>query len=188
MEDTALRLAVIIGSVRAGRVGPVVANWFLTQLKEREDFTFDVIDLAELDLPAILDDSGDTARFSERVDAADAFVVVTPEYNHGYPGALKTAIDTLRDEWRAKAVGFVSYGGTAGGLRSVQQLKTVFTELQVVPVRRSVSLHNVWELFDETGSLRDPAAANQAAQEMLTQLAWWARALRDARRRYGPPR
>ena len=188
MEDTALRLAVIIGSVRSGRVGPVVANWFLTQLKEREDFTFDVIDLAALDLPATLDGGGDTASFSDRVDAADAFVIVTPEYNHGYPGGLKTAIDTLRDEWRAKAVGFVSYGGTAGGLRSVQLLKPVLTELQAVPVRRTVSLHGVEELFDDVVSLRDGAAATQAAQEMLTQLAWWGRALREARQRYGPPR
>ena len=167
MEDTALRLAVIIGSVRSGRVGPVVANWFLTQLKEREDFTFDVIDLAALDLPATLDGGGDTASFSDRVDAADAFVIVTPEYNHGYPGGLKTAIDTLRGR------------NAEGGLRrparpaacSVQLLKPVLTELQAVPVRRTVSLHGVEELFDDVGSLRDGAAANQAAQEMLTQLA-----------------
>lgn len=188
MEDTAIRLAVIVGSVRAGRIGSVVGNWFLTQLKERDDFTVDVIDLAALDLPSTLDGGGDTTSFSERITAADAFVVVTPEYNHGYPGPLKTAIDTLRDEWRAKAVGFVSYGGSAGGLRSVELLKPVFTELQVVPVRRTVSLHSVEELFDEAGSLRDGAAAGEAAQEMLTQLAWWARALGDARSRYGPPR
>src|SRR5580698_3134029 len=83
------RLAVIIGSVRAGRFGPVPAEWFMTQVSQRQDVKPDVIDLATLDLPADLSGGGDAAEFRRRIAEADAFVVITPEYNHGYPGGLK---------------------------------------------------------------------------------------------------
>jgi NAD(P)H-dependent FMN reductase len=180
MAADRIHLAVITGSVRAGRIGPAVARWVETQLDHREDFSRDMIDLVDLTLPDSLDGTGDAAGFAKRVDAADGFVIVTPEYNHGYPGALKTAIDTARDEWRTKAVGFVSYGGTAGGLRAVEQLRLVFAELHAVTVRQVVSLHWVHDLFDGNGVLTDRGGP-AAAQKMLAQLAWWARALRSAR-------
>jgi NAD(P)H-dependent FMN reductase len=181
MTVAQLQVAVIVGSVRAGRVAPAVVGWLMPQLGEHNrDISTYVIDLADLDLPESLDGSGDAAVFAKRIDAADGFIIVTPEYNHGYPGALKTAIDTARDEWRAKPAGFVSYGGTAGGLRAVEQLRLVFAELHVVTVRQVVSLHWVHDVFDEHGVLRDPAAA-AAARTMLAQLGWWAGALRNAR-------
>jgi NAD(P)H-dependent FMN reductase len=180
MADDRLRLAVIIGSVRAGRIAPVVAGWLTTHLGQHDQISVDVIDLADLNLPDSLDGSGDAPFFAKRIDAADGFIVVTPEYNHGYPGALKTAIDTARDEWRAKPVGFVSYGGTAGGLRAVEQLRLVFAELHAVTVRQVVSLPRVHDLFDENGRLRDPRAP-AAARTMMRQLCWWAGALRKAR-------
>lgn len=179
MADDRLQLAVIIGSVRTGRIAPLVAAWLTTQLGQHDEISINVIDLAELHLPDSLDGSGDAPAFAKQIDAADGFVVVTPEYNHGYPGALKTAIDTARDEWRAKPVGFVSYGGTAGGLRAVEQLRLVFAELHAVTVRQAVSLHRVHVLFDEDGQLRDPDGP--AARTMTAQLCWWARALRSAR-------
>jgi NAD(P)H-dependent FMN reductase len=179
--ETPIRLAIIIGSVRSGRFGPVVADWFLSQLKLNAEFDVDVIDLADLVLPHDLDGTGDTNEFAERVNRADAFVVITPEYNHGYPGQLKTAIDSVRDEWRAKPVAFISYGGMAGGLRSVEQLRLVFTELQMVTIRQAVSFHWVHDQFDEGGCLRDPDRANAAAQALLTQLSWWACSLREGR-------
>ena len=108
-------------------------------------------------------------------------MVVTPEYNHGYPGGLKTAIDTAVEEWRAKPVAFVSYGGTAGGLRSVEALRLVFTELQAVTMRRAVSFHWVHSLFDGEGVLIEPDASHSAAESMFDQLAWWTRALHQAR-------
>jgi NAD(P)H-dependent FMN reductase len=180
MADDELQLAVIIGSVRAGRIAPVVGSWLTTELGRHVGIRIDVIDLASQCLPDSLDGGGDAAVFAKRVDAADGFIVVTPEYNHGYPGALKTAIDTARDEWRAKPVGFVSYGGTAGGLRAVEQLRLVFAELHAVTVRQVVSLHWVHDLFDGNGQLRDPGAP-AAARKMVAQLCWWARALRTAR-------
>ncbi|HEU0128840.1 MAG TPA: NAD(P)H-dependent oxidoreductase, partial [Pseudonocardiaceae bacterium] len=106
-------LAVIVGSVREGRFGPVVADWFVGQAKQRDDLGVDLIDLADTPIPS--------TNFSSRIDAADAFVVVTPEYNHGYPASLKQAIDLLKNQWYAKPVAFVSYGGVSGGLRAVEQ-------------------------------------------------------------------
>jgi NAD(P)H-dependent FMN reductase len=180
MADDRIQLAVIVGSVRTGRISPVVASWLMTQLAQQEQIGIDIIDLADLCLPDSLDGSGDAPVFTKAIDAADGFIVVTPEYNHGYPGALKTAIDTVRDEWRAKPVGFVSYGGTAGGLRAVEQLRLVFAELHAVAVRQVVSLHWVHDLFDGNGELRD-LGAPAAARTMVAQLCWWARALRNAR-------
>jgi len=155
MTADQLQVAVIVGSVRAGRIAPAVTGWLMPQLAEHNgEISTDVIDLADLDLPQSLDGDGDAAIFAKRVGAADGFIIVTPEYDHGYPGALKTAIDTVRDEWRAKPVGFVSYGGTAGGLRAVEQLRLVFAELHVVTVRQVVSLHWVHDLLDENGAQR----------------------------------
>jgi len=180
MAADRLQLAVIIGSVRAGRIGEAVSDWFGTQLDQHDEFSLDLIDLADLTLPDCLDGSGDAGVFAKRIDAADGVVVITPEYNHGYPGALKTAIDSAREEWQAKAVGFVSYGGVAGGLRAVEQLRLVFAELHTVTVRQVVSLHFVHDLFDGNGMLTDHHAP-AAAHKMLAQLAWWSRALRSAR-------
>ncbi|HSA53379.1 MAG TPA: NAD(P)H-dependent oxidoreductase [Yinghuangia sp.] len=184
---TPLRLAVIVGSNREGRFAPVVADWFTARAQEHGGWQVDVVDLADTALPAGtvwpgVSDQESVARFAGLVDAADAYVVVTPEYNHSFPAVLKHAIDLLRDEWRAKAVGFVSYGGMGGGLRAVEQLRLVFAELHAVTVRDSVSFHNAWERFDENGEPADAAGCAGAAKSMLDQLHWWARTLSEARR------
>ena len=169
------QLAVIVGSVRVGRFGPVVADWFVGQAKQRDDVSLDVIDLADLPAP------GDLPLVADRMDAADAFVVVTPEYNHSFPGPLKHGIDSLGRQWHAKPVGFVSYGGMSGGLRAVEPLRVVFAELHAVTIRNTVSFHSARNQFDAHGAPRDPDAVNAAAAALLDQLAWWARALRTAR-------
>ena len=183
MSSNPLRLAVIVGSTREGRLGGAIAQWFAGQARRRDDMTVDVIDLIDVDLPAVLPRhrSPAVAAFVERIEAADAFVVVTPEYNHGYPASLKQAIDIPHHEWRAKPVGFVSYGGMAGGVRAVEQLRLVFAELEAMTVRETVSFHQVWSLLDESGQPKDPAGCNAAATTMLDQLAWWAKPLRAAR-------
>jgi NAD(P)H-dependent FMN reductase len=112
---------------------------------------------------------------------ADAFVVVTPEYNHGYPAALKELIDSAGEEWHAKPVAFVSYGGVSGGLRAVEQLRQVFAELHVVSIRDSVSFQNAWQLFDATGCPAEPDRCSAQMSRMLAKLHWWATALRTAR-------
>ena len=183
MSDTPLQLAIIIGSTREGRFADVVAEWFVTQARLRDDFVLDVIDLADVDLPAVYPQQPSPAveAFCERIGRADAFVVVTPEYNHGYPASLKQAIDIPHREWQAKPVAFVSYGGMSGGLRAVEQLRQVFAELHAVTVRDTVSFHRVFQLFDQAGEPADPDGCNTAAQAMLDQLVWWATALRAAR-------
>lgn len=115
--------------------------------------------------------------------AADAVVLVVPEYNHSFPGPLKTAIDSLRSEWFAKPVAFVSYGGLSGGLRAVEALRLVFAELHAVTLRESVALPLAWEGVGDDGVLLVPELVEAAADRMLVHLAWWARALREARLR-----
>nr|WP_119731581.1 NAD(P)H-dependent oxidoreductase [Thermomonospora amylolytica] len=191
--DTApLRTVMIIGSTRRGRFGSTVARWFAEQAGQRTDMTLDVIDLSTAGLPDTLVDEGDdlpapVRALAPRLDAADAFVIVTPEYNHSFPAPLKTAIDWFVDEWRAKPVGFVSYGGMSGGLRAVEQLRLVFSELHAMTVRDTVSFHSCRDKFDDAGRPVDAAGCDAAAKGLLDQLAWWAHALRDARaaRPYG---
>jgi NAD(P)H-dependent FMN reductase len=182
-----IRLAMIVGSVREGRFGPTVANWFAGQAAGRDELSIDIVDLAEAPLSLAMAAVGtkpapDTARaLAPRLDAADAFVVVTPEYNHSFPAALKNAIDHHNAQWHAKPVGFVSYGGISGGLRAVEQLRVVFAELHTVTIRETVSFHNAWSQFDDQGMPVSPAGCNGAAKALLDQLTWWAQALRAAR-------
>ena len=172
-----IRLAVVVASVRAGRIAPTVADWFVSTARRRGEFDIDVLDLAEIPLPQDLSGGPGAEAFTRRIGAADAFVMVTSEYNHGYPAALKTAIDTVKHEWRTKPVGFVSYGGLSGGLRAVEQLRQVVVEVHMVPVRQSVSFHRVKHAFAADGTTSDEAAID-GAERMLDQLAWWARTVR----------
>jgi NAD(P)H-dependent FMN reductase len=192
MPSGTLNLAVIIGSVREGRFGPVVASWFTEQAELHGRFAVDVIDLADTALPLELPSlppalEPDMARPAEmadltrRIDAADAIVVVTPDYNRSFPASLKAAIDWHYTQWQAKPVGFVSYGGISGGLRAVEQLRQVFAEMHAVTVRDTVSFHHAGAHFDGEGRHKDPAACDAAAKTMLDQLAWWGHALRNAK-------
>jgi NAD(P)H-dependent FMN reductase len=185
MDDTThpLKLAVIVGSVREGRFGPVVASWFAGQAEQHNDMEVDLIDLADAPLPQVLGGkaSPEVTAISARLDAADAFTVVTPEYNHSFPASLKSVIDWHYRQWQAKPVGFVSYGGLAGGLRAVEHLRPVFAELHTVTVRDTVSFHGAWGRFNDDGDPIEPEVCNAAAKTMLDQLAWWGFALRDAR-------
>lgn len=187
MTEDRIRLVIIIGSIRAGRFGPTVADWFAAQARQRADLEVDVIDLAEAALPEILPDGDDSPQsvreLAPWLAEADAFVVVTPEYNHSFPASLKTAIDWFFDEWQAKPVSFVSYGGISGGLRAVEQLRLVFAELHAMTIRNTVSFHDYPELFDQDGQPTEPQRCNSAAKSMLDQLTWWAHALRNQRAR-----
>ncbi|MFE1483562.1 MULTISPECIES: NADPH-dependent FMN reductase [Streptomyces] len=192
-EPGPLKVAVILGSNRDGRFGPVVADWFLARAAGHPGVATELIDVAEADLPTAItfspgpEEAARLAAVSERLAAADAFVVVTPEYNHSFPAPLKSLIDWHSAEWQAKPVAFVSYGGISGGLRAVEQLRQVFAELHTVTVRDTVSFHNAGVLFDDEGRHLDPEPADAAAKTLLDQLVWWGTALRDARnlRPYG---
>src|SRR6476659_384141 len=132
-----LKLAIIIGSTRPGRVGEAVARWVYELAKPREDAEFELVDIADFNLP-LLDEpvppsqgkysKPHTKAWAAKVESFDGYVFVTPEYNHGTSGALKNAIDFLYAEWNNKAAGFVSYGG-ASGARAVEQLRLNLAEV-----------------------------------------------------------
>jgi NAD(P)H-dependent FMN reductase len=179
--DEQIRIALIYGSTRKGRFCDKVAGWAAEQIRAIGNYTVDVIDPAVV-LPQH-EGAGDrgSENLWQRMEAADAFVVVTPEYNHGYPAALKSLIDSVGAEWQAKPVAFVSYGGVSGGLRAVEQLRLVFAELHAVTIRDSVSFAGAWEQFDDAGKLRHPERAGKSMATLLARLRWWAVALRNAR-------
>ena len=187
------QLQVVIASTRPGRVGLPIGRWAAEAAAEHGGFDVELVDLEEMRLP--LHDEphhprmrrytkDHTLRWSEKVSAADAFVFVTPEYNYGPPPALLNAIDFLHDEWAYKPVAFVSYGGVAAGLRSVQALKQVVTTLRMVPIPEGVAIPFVFEHLSPTG-LKPPPPVPAAVGPMLDELLRWTNALRDLRN--GPP-
>ncbi|GAA0368927.1 NADPH-dependent FMN reductase [Bowmanella denitrificans] len=175
-----LNIAVIMGSTREGRLCEVVTNWVTTELAKLDELNLTVIDPLDLTSTAPLDNLVLDGIRAE-LGAADAFIVVTPEYNHSFPAPLKALIDAVNNEWHTKPVGFVSYGGVSGGLRAVEQLRQVFVELQSASVRESVSFINAWEQFDDNGSLKEQDRPRRTLMRMLEQLNWWGRALKQAR-------
>ncbi|XVV00993.1 NADPH-dependent FMN reductase [Actinosynnema sp. CA-248983] len=186
-ESHRLRVAVIIGSTRDGRFGPTVAEWFTAKARRRHDLDIDLLDLAETGLPDKLAEEGATPppavrAVAGRLARADAFAVVTPEYNRSFPAPLKTLIDWFCLEWQAKPVTIISYGRASGGLNATRQLREIFTELHATTVRDTVALADYWTHFSADGTWPKPTAeCHAAADTTLDQLVWWAAALRDAR-------
>ncbi|WP_052851784.1 NADPH-dependent FMN reductase [Streptomyces avicenniae] len=187
-----LKLAVIVGSVREGRFAPVVSRWFSERVAEHGAFETEVIDLADVPLPLALpavspaiqpdmDRPATMAGLTRALDEADAFVVLTPDYNRSFPASLKAAIDWHFTQWQAKPIGFVGYSGLSGGLLAIEQLRQVFGELFAHTVRNYVSFPRYYLLFDEDGQLRDPEEPAGSAKRMLDELVWWATALSEAR-------
>ncbi len=187
MSEDALNVAVLISSTRKGRFGPTPARWITERARQHGDLAPDLIDLREAALPETDDASGDipepVRRLQPRLARADAFIVVTPVYNRGYPAPLKTTIDWYFHEWSAKPTGFVSYGGVSGGLDAVEQLRQVFNEVHATTIRNTISFANYWEHFDDSGEASDGESLDTVAKEFLDQLSWWAHALRAARAR-----
>jgi NAD(P)H-dependent FMN reductase len=183
-------LTIIVGSTRPGRAGAPIAQWFAARAKDHGGFDVNVVDLAELGLP-LLDEPNHprlrqytqqhTKDWSAIVDAADAFVFVTPEYNYGYPASIKNAIDYLHQEWQHKPVGFVSYGGIAAGTRAVQQLKQVVTTLRMLPVFDSVNIPFHTQFIDSDGVFQPNEVLDQAVGAMLDELVRTEAALRPLR-------
>ena len=189
-------LMVIIGSTRPGRAGGPIGEWFTARAKDHGGFEITVADLAEISLP-LLDEPNHprlhqythahTKRWSAMAEEADAIVIVTPEYNYGYPAAIKNALDFLHREWQYKPVGFVSYGGVAAGTRAVQQLKQVVTALRMLPVVESVNIPFHTQFIDEDGVVQANEVMQQAADAMLTELLRTEEALRPLRTPAGQP-
>lgn len=184
------QLKVILASTRSERKGPKVAEWLLDILKKQNDFEVEFLDLKDINLP-FLDEPEHprlrhyhhehTKAWSKIIDPADAFVFVTCEYNFGYPAPLKNALDYLYHEWNYKPAGFVSYGGIAGGTRSVQMLKQVVTAQKMMPLAESVNIPFFTNYIDEAGRFNGTEGMNKSADVMIKELLRWTKALKPMR-------
>ncbi|MBL7258974.1 NADPH-dependent FMN reductase [Paractinoplanes lichenicola] len=175
-------IVVLAASVRGERMGRVLADWAGSRVAA-QFASHDLIDLADCVLPddQLLQPGGGTATpISERLDAADGYVFVTPEYNNSYPGSLKRAIDWHYREWMFKPATVLSYG-VQGGLLATEHLRGVFAELHMVTTRRVVGLHTPWYDLGPSGYAA-PEPVTKAFDMALGELDWWSETLRVARR------
>lgn len=185
-----LNLQVIISSVRPGRVGLPVANWFADFISDDDRFEVEMIDLLEVGLP-LMDEPNHprlgeytkdyTKAWSEKIDSADAYVFVTPEYNYSAPPALINAIGYLNREWQYKAAGFVSYGGVSAGTRSVQVCRAVMNTLGMMTLPGAVNIPFVTKFIDDEGEFRPNDPTEKGARAMMDELAKWSDALKPLR-------
>lgn len=183
-----VRIAIIIGSTRPGRIGPAVAKWAYGIAKERTDAEFELVDIADYHLP-LLDEPelastgkyahAHTIAWSKKIAEFDGYVFVTPEYNHTTCAALKNAIDYLYKEWNNKTAGFVSYGGS-GGIRAVELLRPVMSQMQMADVAAQVALP-LFSDFDENDQVKPSPRRKKEMNAMLDQVIAWARALAPLR-------
>src|SRR3989454_4839691 len=183
-----LKIAVIIGSTRPGRVGESVAKWAYELAKKRTDAEFELVDIRDFNLP-LLDEpvppsmgqysQPHTKTWAAKIGSFDGYVFVTPEYNHGISGALKNAIDFLFAEWNDKAAGFVSYGG-AGGARAVEQLRLVLAEVQIATVRNQVLL-SMFTDFENFSVFKPDPRHEKSVKAVFDQVIAWGGALKMLR-------
>ena len=184
-----IKIAIILGSTRPNRNGEAVAKWVYEIAQKRSDAEFELLDIKDFNLP-LLDEpvppslgqysKPHTKTWAAKIDNFDAYVFVTPEYNHGTSGALKNAIDFLFAEWNNKAAGFVSYGG-AGGARAVEQLRLVMAEVQIATVRNQVLL-SLFTDFENFSVFKPDSHKEASVNAMLDQLIAWGGALKTLRK------
>lgn len=156
--------------------------WLDTRLAAHPDLTITVVDVATLDLPlAGVGTKRNPSHAAASLDAADGFIVLTPEYNHSIPAALKNLIDWHATEWARKPVMAVSYGARSGGSRAVEHLRLIFPELQALTTRNVVSIVAPWEHLDTDGRFTPTAEHDGALDASIGELRWWATALRPSR-------
>jgi NAD(P)H-dependent FMN reductase len=184
------KLTIVIASTRPGRIGLPIGQWIEGRARDHGGFEVEVADLKEIDLP-MMDEPNHprlkdythqhTKDWSARVEAADAFVFVHPEYNYGLNAPLKNAIDYLHQEWLYKPVGFVSYGGVSAGTRATQMIKQVVTTLKMTPVPEAVSIPFASQFIGDEEEVEANETMEKAADAMLNELARYTEALRPLR-------
>ncbi len=183
MNTRPLFIPVILGTVRKGRASENVAKFVFREVQKREGVETELIDIRDLNFP--VDDAGEqikNAKFSETCERADGFVIVTPEYNHGYPGMLKHVLDSNLKEYIHKAVGIcgVSAGGF-GGTRVIEALLPVMRELGLVTIFWDGNFSGAQNLFDESGEIKDRAVHEKRMDKFLSELIWMSKVLRYGR-------
>lgn len=178
-----LNIPIILGTGREGRQSEKVARFMLDSVKTRKDIRTELIDVRDYRIS--FTDNSETSEpakaLSKKIGAADGFIIVAPEYNHGYPGELKMMLDMLYEQYARKPVGIcgVSAGGL-GGARMVEQLRLVSIEFHMVPIREALYFSSVQNLFDEAGKIKDESYSNRV-NKFLEELVWYAKALKTAR-------
>src|SRR5207302_5173791 len=187
-EELMLKIAIILGSTRPGRNGEAVAKWVREIAKKRTGAEFELVDIKDFNLP-LLDEpmppmkgqysKPHTKAWAAKIGSFDGYVFVTPEYNHGVPGALKNAIDFLFREWNDKAAGFVSYGG-AGGARAVEQLRLVLAEVHIATVRNQVLL-SMFTDFENFSVFKPAPQHEKSVNAVFDQVIAWGGALKVLR-------
>lgn len=192
--ESPVSLGVVLASLRPQRRGEAFARWALDKVAGKEGVSAELVDLRDWPIPPFehpatavvaeksYPEGSLAARWAQKIASLDGFVIVTPEYNQGYPGQLKNALDQINAPWNYKPVAFVGYGGSASGSRAVQQLRQVVIELRMIPVRDDVSIRLIGLAADERGWPADDFYAKRG-DAMASELAWWARIAKDARAR-----
>ena len=186
-----LKVKVILGSTRQGRFSEIPGAWIMEQLKAQPGVEAELLDLRDYPMPFFEEAMPPSAKKEEypnpivekwrlKVADGDAYIVIAPEYNHGYSAVLKNALDYVYPEWNKKAIGFVSYG-SAMGARVVEQLREVAVELQMAPVRAAI--HMPWDTVVKTRENASEGLApyTERAKGLIEQLLWWGNALKTAR-------
>jgi NAD(P)H-dependent FMN reductase len=185
-------IAIIIGSTRPNRFGAQAAEFIHRIAEKNKDHQYELVDLKDVDLP-MLDapvppsmanreyPNPKVQAWSKIVDAADGFIFVTPEYNHGVPAALKNAVDSIAPEWENKPVAFVSYGAGAGGIRAVEAFRPTVAWLGMHDLKDFVAILNYWQFLDEKGLYQPTEEHIQDAKRVITRIGFWANIFKGAR-------
>lgn len=184
-----VKIGIIVGSTRPSRVGGKVANWVIKSLPKAKDIEYELVDLAEENLPFLRDeampamqqyDQESTKRWAKKVDSFDGYIFVTSEYNAGPPAPLKNAMDTVFNEWTKKPVAFVGYGWM-GGVRSIQTLIVEVARMNMVPISSpAIHIIDIGMAFDDQG-VPKPEAVRGDFGKVEDALYWWADLLKSAR-------
>ncbi|MGB5945599.1 NADPH-dependent FMN reductase [Paenisporosarcina sp.] len=178
-----LKIGIVLGSTREGRVSPQVGEWVKELADKRGDAEYQIIDIAEFKLPLLGEAGGDAsgaAAWSAQINGCDGFVFITQEYNHSITGALKNALDYLRDEWNNKAAGIVSYG-SVGGARATEHLRGILSELSVAHVRVHPAL-SLFTDFENGSDFKPKDVQADSVNQMLDQVISWSTALKTVRK------
>jgi NAD(P)H-dependent FMN reductase len=187
LDDKPLYIPLILGTARQGRQSEHVARFVLSEMKKRPEIETELIDVRELKMS--LADAGEEmkdAGYAEKMTRADGLVIVTPEYNHGYPGLLKHALDMCLEEYIHKAVAVCGVSaGPFGGARVIENLLPVFRELGLVATFNDLNFGKVRDAFDERGNLKDEKYVGRFAK-LLNELVWMSRVLRYGREKIPP--
>lgn len=177
-------IPVILGTARAGRQSEKVAGFILEEVKAA-GYETEMIDVRDYRIEATdkTQTQPQAKKLSPEMDKADAFIIVSPEYNHGYPGELKMMLDLLYGQYAKKPVGFCGVSsGPLGGARMVEQLRQVIVELHMVPIREALYFPFVQDLFDDKGKMKDPGSYKDRIKKFLDELSWYASALKASRK------